>query len=185
MMAMTVYTEETLRLEVVAPIRQRVRDMMFAFGCDVSGFSKPDPVICFLTFEEAVQEARAEGYNMPVEELRKRFNQMEGGFDIQNNRLCFKKGSTVGEDLLVHELIHSCQNAEVLLELSKDISDPFRLGTFIEMEAYMLQYFWAVGIVERSLTRARVLERTPYEHMVNWWNTIYRGVIEAQINKAS
>ena len=176
------YTQETLCPLALSALRMQVGVIMARFGCQVDALS-PLPEIRFLSFEEAVAEARAEGIHWSIEKLRERYDAIEGGYDAKNNQLNFKKGQVISEDLLVHELVHSWQNKEVLIKAGEDISDPFRLDTYFEMEAYMIQRFWDSNRgMESTFKRAELLKRTPYEHMTIMWEG-HRKFVESCIAK--
>ena len=178
------YTQETLHPLVLSALRFQVAVLMARFGCQTDPLA-PMPKIRFLSFEEAVAEARSEGIDWSIEKLRQRYDAIEGGYCAKTNTLYFKEGQVISESLLVHELVHSWQNKEVLIEAGKDITDPFRLDSNFEMEAYTLQYFWEINGVEIALRRASLLNRTPYQHLTWFWESGHRQFIESMINKAA
>ena len=178
------YTQETLHPLVLSALRFQVAVLMARFGCQTDPLA-PVPKVRFLSFEEAVAEARAEGIDWSIDKLRQRYDAIEGGYDAKTNTLYFKEGQVISESLLVHELVHSWQKKEVLIEAGKDISDPFRLDSSFEMEAYTLQYFWEINGIETALRRASLLNRTPYQHLTWFWESGHRQFIESLINKAA
>lgn len=167
---MRTFNKATLSSEVLEEIRSNVKELMLAAGCEV--FNTPTPSIKFYTFEMAVEEAIAENVPLTMEQMKEHYKLMEGGFDAKNNILCLKADTVIEESLIFHEMVHTFQNQAVLIEACKDVSDPVRLNTSFEAEAYGLQFLW-----ELQNTKLVTKSDEPYKALMNFYNTTVKPAV--------
>ena len=160
---MRTFIKATLSSEVLEEIRSNVKELMLAAGCEV--FNTPTPSIKFYTFEQAVAEAIEEGLDLTLEQMKEIFAVLEGGYDAKKNILCLKEGEVITESLIFHEMVHSFQDRAVLIKACEDLSDPVRLDSTFEAEAYGLQFLWELQ-QSAGITKAE----DPYQALMNFYN---------------
>ena len=168
--------------DILEQLHEEAKSYMSATNCKIRP-SATMPTVVFYTFEKALAEAKAEGIKMSEEELWFRYNQVEAAYNPIDHIIYLKENQPVTTCLLIHELVHSLQPVEMLLEAIKDNSDQLRLDTLFEAEAYSLQAMHEGNMLEYFLNKS--IEKgydDPHEYLMYSWHNRGKNHIMDIIN---
>lgn len=171
---------QEVTVELLTALQAEAKKYMSALGCNIRN-NATVPEVYVLTFEEAVKQAREEGIRDSEESLKARFDSLEACYSAADHAVYLKDTTVITESLLVHELVHSLQNEDALIEAGRDCSDTLRLNTWFEAEAYTIQGLYEAKALETFLAQARKMNVLPYQLLQLNWKEKGRDAIEALV----
>lgn len=174
-------TAENLN-QSVYNIRLDVMNIMEQVGMYIDP-NATTPDVKLISWEEALQEARDENDPRSEQELKKLYDSICGFYNPKDNSIYLKTDTAPTASLLAHELCHSFQDKQTLIDATQDNDDLRRLDSVFEAEAYSVQAIFETGELSRLLEKARSTGMTPYAFLMDSWNKRGRYELENIIRK--
>ena len=179
-----ILTAQEVTTEVLATLQAEAKKYMTALGCHIRS-NVTVPAVRVLTFVEALKQARDEGITDSEESLKVRFDAIEACYSATDHTIYLKDTTVITESLLVHELVHSLQDEQTLIDACKDTTDQLRLDTFFEAEAYTIQGLFEEKALTTFLNKAKGMGITPYHLLQVNWNENGKAAILNIIDRES
>ena len=174
-------TAENLN-QSVYNIRLDVMNIMEQVGMYIDP-NATTPHVVFMDWEDALKSAREEGLTTPEHELKEMFDSVAGMYNPVENTIYLKRDGSTTASLLAHELCHSLQDKQTLINATQNKDDLHRLDSVFEAEAYSVQAIFETGELSRVLEKARSNGMTPYAFLMDSWNKRGRYELENIIRK--
>ena len=166
-------TAENLN-QSVYNIRLDVMNIMEQVGMYIDP-NATTPHVVFMDWEE--------GLTTPEHGLKEMFDSVAGMYDPTENIIYLKRDGSITASLLAHELCHSLQDKQTLINATQNKDDLHRLDSVFEAEAYSVQAIFETGELSRLLEKARSTGMTPYAFLMDSWNKRGRYELENIIRK--
>ena len=163
-------------------IRLDVMNIMEQIGMYIDP-NATTPHVVFMDWEDALKSAREEGLTTPEHELKEMFDSVTGMYNPVENTIYLKHDGSATASLLAHELCHSLQDKQTLINATQNKDDLRRLDSVFEAEAYSVQAIFETGELPRVLEKARSNGTTPYAFLMDNWKKNGRREIENIIRK--
>lgn len=169
-------TAENLN-QSVYNIRLDVMNIMEQVGMYIDP-NATTPHVVFMDWEDALKSAREENDPRSEQELKKLYDSICGFYNPKDNSIYLKTDTAPTASLLAHELCHSFQDKQTLINATQNKDDLHRLDSVFEAEAYSVQAIFETGELSRVLEKARSNGMTPYAFLMDNWKKNGRREVE-------